>query len=243
MPGKLVQLAAALLLALGLGAAGWFVAGGLVDLRRGDRYVVVKGLAERPVEADLAIWPLRFVATGDDLATVQAKLAADGTTVRRFLAGNGFADASVSLQSLEVTDLLAQPYRSGPTESRFILAQTLLVRTEEVERVAAAAQKVGDLVDGGVVLSGEGGSAGGPTYLFTRLGDFKPPLLSEAIADARAGAERFAEASGSRIGGIRQAQQGLFQILPADDYPGAYEAKQIGKRLRVVSTVEFRLVD
>lgn len=36
-----------------------------------DNFVTVKGLAEMDVKADLGIWNIKFVATGNDLQTVQ----------------------------------------------------------------------------------------------------------------------------------------------------------------------------
>ena len=151
--------------------------------------------------------------------------------------------ATVGVGGFEVTDALAQLYRSGPVESRFVMAQTLVVRSPDVDGVAALAQRVGELVSQGVVLSSDGGTAGGPVYLFTALNDAKPEMVAEATRNARASAEQFAADSGSRLGDIRSASQGLFQILARDDAPGLMEPFQIAKRLRVVSTVEYFLTD
>ena len=74
----------------------------------------------------------------------------------------------------------------APIESRFIVAQTLMVRTDEVDKIAAAIQKIGDLVAAGVVLSGEGQPSPGPVYLFTGLNDIKPAMIAEATKSARA---------------------------------------------------------
>src|SRR5215203_3934647 len=110
--GAAGRLAAALLVGLGLAIAGWFVGSGFVESRLGVRSVAVKGLAEREVRADLAIWPLRFFATGNELAVVRDKIVADEAAVRKFVADAGLRDATVEVTGFEVTDALAQIYRS-----------------------------------------------------------------------------------------------------------------------------------
>ena len=222
---------------------GWFVGDGFVRSRQGVRSVTVKGLAERDVKADLAIWPLRFVATGNELGAVRAKIVADEAAVRKFVADAGLQAASVEVTGFEVTDALAQIYRTGPVESRFVVAETLVLRTTDIDGIASLAQRVGELIAAGVVLSSEGASASGPVYLFTGLNDAKPEMVAEATRNARQSAEQFATDSGSRLGGIRSASQGVFQIMARDEAPGLMEAYQIAKRLRVVSTVEYFLAD
>jgi uncharacterized protein len=63
------------------------------------------------------------------------------------------------------------------------------------------------------------------------------------LANAREGAAKFADDSGASVGGIRRAYQGVFQILARDQAPGLYEPGQIDKTVRVVSTVDYSLVD
>ena len=131
---------------------------------------------------------------------------------------------------------------SGPVDSRFIVAQTLMARSTNVDQIAAAGQRLSQLVDAGVVLSNEFGP-GGPVYLFTKLNEIKPQMIAEATRNARAAAEQFAKDSGARIGGIRRANQGLFEILPRDRAPQLTEETQIEKTVRVVSTVDYLLLD
>src|SRR3546814_18041793 len=118
MPSNVFTLAAALLLAIGIAVGGWFVGDGFFEGRKSDRYVTVKGLAERDVMADLAVWPLRFVATGNDLTTVQQKIVADAGLVRDFLAANGFPPDAFESQSLQVVERLAQQYQNGRASCR-----------------------------------------------------------------------------------------------------------------------------
>lgn len=232
------------ILALGLIIAGWFVGDGFRDGRLEARYVTVKGLSERNVQADLALWPLQLVATSNDLLEAQGKLSRDADEVRRFLTDAGMKAEEISVQDVKATDLMAQQYRSGPIESRYIVGQTLMVRTNKVDVVKKASQNIGVLVSRGVILNTEGNyGAGGPAYIFTKLNDIKPEMIAEATKNARQSAEQFARDSESSLSGIRRANQGVFQILPRDGAEGAQESSQVFKTVRVVSTVDFYLTD
>ncbi|HEU5305643.1 MAG TPA: SIMPL domain-containing protein [Gemmatimonadales bacterium] len=232
----------ALVLALGVTAGGWFVGNGFARGRATERYVEVKGLAEREVRADLALWPLRYVATGDDLEVAQAAITRSTRQVVAFLARQGIDTAAVQLQALEVSDAYANRFpgeRSGP---RFVIQQTVMVRSPKPEVVQAASQRLSDLVGAGVVLSASGEyGTGGPTYVFTRLNQLKPSMVAEATANARAAAEQFANDSRSALGEIRRASQGVFVILPRDQAPGINESAQLQKVVRLVSTVQYSL--
>ncbi|MGH7553651.1 MAG: SIMPL domain-containing protein, partial [Longimicrobiales bacterium] len=144
------------------------------------------------------------------------------------------------------TDAFANIYSGGqPIRARYVVNQTVMVRSTNVDLVLRASVLVGELVSAGVVLSASqfGPGFAGPTFLFTRLNDLKPEMIREATASAREAAEQFAADSRSRLGGIRQANQGVFVILPRDQAPGIQEQTQLFKTVRVVSTVEYYLRD
>ncbi|WP_339831042.1 SIMPL domain-containing protein [uncultured Parvibaculum sp.] len=233
---------AAVILALGLALGGWFGGQGLVQSRLGDRSVSVKGLSEREVKADLALWGLRFVATGNDLKETQVEIKRNADNVIRFLRSHGFSEDDIERQAPQVTDRLAQNWSSGQVESRFIIAQQIVLRTTDIDRVVKANSESSALVDQGVVLSNEYGPVR-PSYLFTGIAALKPEMIEEATKRAREAAETFAADSGSSLGGIRRAWQGQFEILPRDATPGTQEAEQVVKTVRVVSTIEYLLVD
>jgi hypothetical protein len=231
-----------LAVALGLAFGGWFIGRGFERGRATARYVEVKGLAEREVTADLALWPLRYVSTGDDLAATQAQITRNTRQVFAFLSRNRIDTTSVQLQALEVSDAFANRFpgeRGGP---RYVIQQTVMVRSGNPEIVMAASQRVSELVGAGIVLSSTGEyGVGGPTFIFTKLNQLKPSMVKEATANARAAAEQFAADSRTGLGGIRQANQGVFVILPRDQAPGVNERAQLQKVVRVVSTVQYFL--
>jgi hypothetical protein len=232
----------AILLAVGLALCGWFIGHGFAKGRSTDRYVEVKGLAEREVTADLALWPLRYVATGDDLGVAQAGIIRSTRQVFAFLARHGIDTSLVQLQGLEVSDAFANRFPGERGSPRFVIQQAMMVRSPKPAVVMATSQRVSELVGAGVVLSSSGEyGMGGPTFVFSRLNQLKPSMVAEATANARAAAEQFAKDSRSALGEIRRASQGVFVILPRDQAPGINESAQLQKIVRLVSTVQYAL--
>ena len=232
----------AAILALGMVIAGFLLGSGFRAGRSADRFVTVKGVAERQVEANLALWPLQLAAADNDLAAAQARMNQMVADTRAFLLDQGITNDQLTIQSFRVTDAEANRYGGSPSPNRFIINQTLMVRSESPQLLLEASQRVGELVQTGVVItSGQEYGPGGPTFLFTRLNDLKPEMLAEATGRAREAAEEFALASLSSVGKIRRANQGVFQILPRDPAPGQQEQNQLFKTVRVVTTVEYLL--
>ena len=233
-------LIAMIVLALGVAFAGVQIQSGLTNFKSSDRTVQVKGLAQRDVVADLALWPISYTETGNDLPALQDLMDMRGSLVLSFLATHGIKDAEVELQQVYVQDLLAQSYRNGNVgQNRYILTQTYLVRSDNIEAIDKASKNIGDLIRQGVAFSPNSSTA--PTYLFTRLNDIKPDMIAQATKNAREAAMEFANNSGQKVGGIKRASQGVFQILPRDESYAVAEAQQKNKTVRVVSTLHFYL--
>lgn len=231
-------------LALGIATAGLLAGSGFVRAKQAERYVTVKGVAEQQAKADLAIWPLKVIAADNDLAAANTALQQSVRRIRSFLARHGVDTTQLTLQEFAVRDGQADQYGNNRSGPRYVITQTLLVRSTEPDKIAAASQKVAELVSEGVVLSsGEQYGNGGPTFVFTGLNKLKPAMIAQATARAREAAQQFAQDAGSTLGGIRQANQGYFEILPRDQAQGISEASQVNKVVRVVATVEYLLKD
>ncbi|MFC3053041.1 SIMPL domain-containing protein [Kordiimonas pumila] len=237
-----IQVFSAAFIALGIAASGWFISQGFIESRADERYVTVKGLAETQVRADRAVWAITFIAANDVLQEARNKLTNERDAVFKFLDTYSISKSDTEMQSLRVVDQLARTYNNGPVANRYLIQQTILVRSNDIDAVANAAQNVGDMLDAGVLIGNlDGYGESTPHYLFTKLNDIKPSMIAEATANARVAAQQFAHDAGTTINGIRKANQGNFQILPAEDAPGLIEANQIHKKVRVVTTLEYIL--
>ena len=232
-PTGLAAIAASLLLALGLVGAGWFAADGLAKLRTDDRYVTVKGSAERIVDADLVVWPMPHFVGGNDLREVTSQLDANTATIRAFFAEAGFGEDEIVVSPPRLEDRWTYAYGDNRPPERYRYATTVTLRTTRVEEALAALRRSGELVGRGVLFE----QGGYPEFDYTGLNDIKPALIAEATANARESAVQFAKDSGARLGGIRNANQGVVSITDRD------QGSPHVKKVRVVTTVEYFLRD
>jgi len=222
-------------LAAGIALAGWLVAGALYRARAADRFVTVKGLAEREVAANLLIWPIVFTVTDNDLVSLQRRVEESTGKVTAFLQPT-FAPEEWSASAPNIQDRQAQGIgrEMGPLD-RYVAEATVTVRTTKLDVARKAMDRSGDLVKQGVALirSFEYHTQ----YDYTGLDAIKPEMIAEATRDARRAAEQFAKDSGNKVGAIRKAQQGYFTIDDRDAFSPEF------KKIRVVTTVEYFLGD
>lgn len=207
----------------------------LRSVKRMDEFVTVKGLSEREVAADLAIWPVAFTVSDNDLTQLQKLIQSSRATVYQFLNESGFDQAEISNAPPQITD--AQNNASDDDAAkrvRFRANIVVLLRSPKVAKVKAAMETCDKLVLQGIVLSG-GDYSSKPQFLFTGLNQIKPDMIQEANRNARKAAERFAADANSPIGAVRHAVQGPFEVNDVDS------SSPDRKIVRVVTTVDFYL--
>jgi len=218
------------LLGYQLGSAAWKV-------KTLERTVVVKGLSEREMPADIAIWPLTFQVADNDLNGFYDSVAKKQQMIIEFLEKRGITSEEWTIAPPVVLDRYAQNYGDNSNVAfRYTGNSTVTVYSKQVETVREAMSAVIELGKQGIALSGQNYQQQ-TQFLFSGLNDIKPQMIEEATRNARSVAERFAADSQSQLGKIKSARQGQFSILDRDATTPHI------KNIRVVSTVEYYLSD
>lgn len=227
-----------LFLCLGLIISGWLLSRAVYSIKAADRYVTVKGLAEREVDADLVIWPVSFTETGNDLAELHERINSKQQAIQLFLTESGITQGEISTNPPVVTDFEARKFDSGnrKREYRYLTQTTLTVRSTDLALVRSIMGRSSELVKQGIVLASDD-YQNQPEYLYIGLNSIKPAMIEKATKNARLAAEQFARDSESRVGSIRNARQGLFTITDRD------RNTPYRKIVRVVTTVDYFLLN
>lgn len=223
----------ALAIMAGLCMIGLMLPQAVKEFRSYERTVNVKGLCEKEVPVDKVIWPITYKIVGDDIAEVYADIEAKKARVISFLRDGGIPDEEITVSSPGISDKFAQEYGGNERRFRYVVTNVVTVCSRDVDKVLGLIDRQASLIKDGIVLETEWGSA--PVFSFEGLNDIKPEMIEEATKNAREAAQKFAADSGSKIGKIKEANQGTFSISDRDS-----NTPQV-KSVRVVTYVTYYL--
>jgi len=222
---------------LGLIALGYQISKGIIQFKSLDRTVAVKGLSEREVVANIAIWPITFHEAENDLNRLFSNIQQKNALIVNFLKNSGFKIEEISVSPPGILDKQAEGYGgSEKLEFRYSGNSTITIYSENVDNVRKTMNSLVELGKQGIAFARQGYQAQ-TEFIFTKLNEIKPVMIEEATKNAREVAEKFARDSSSKLGKIKKASQGQFSINNRDNNTPYI------KNVRVVSTIEYYLSD
>ena len=188
-------------------------------------YVEVKGLSEKIVKTDTAIWSMSFEVKSNDIDSLYSGIEKNLTTIKAFLDEKGFEASEINVAPVNI-------YQDTYKDAAFRYNSTsqVSVYTKKVDLAKSSSNETLLLVKKGIVLTQNSVS-----FEFSDLNSIKPGMLAEAIKNSRDTAGQFANNSGSHVDSVTRGNQGVFEIEDKD--PGSPEYKKI----RLVSTLRFLL--
>ncbi|QPC99691.1 SIMPL domain-containing protein [Qipengyuania soli] len=239
---RIAFLGGSLILALGMTAGSVALAKGMVSMKRADREVTVRGVAQRNVTANRASWSVGYSESAYTLADALAAVDRDTTMIRTYLAKHSFTGEQTTPSSASIS--VSDEYINGKTTGRkvYSVSRAIGFDTENVAGVGAIEANKDELAQAGLVVDSTNAS-----YEYTELDKVKPEMIAAATKDARRAAEKFANDSGSLVGGIKTATQGYFSVSSREsgssdgDYGGSSTASSPDQRVRVVTTIDYYL--
>jgi hypothetical protein len=209
--------------------------------------IIVKGLAEKPIQADSARWEINLQTSRatDSVTASYQLLDQEIKTLQSFFVEHGFKATEMKLGNKS-----SQPYYQdvdqgdGNTIREFrgyVAMQSLVINTRDIQKIEKAAKDAYLLDEKGISIEQK------PQYLVSNLEEIKMSLIANATKNAHSRANEFAKVGGVKVGAMRSASQGAFYILPESgsdddsDYGGAYDKNTINKIARVVVTINYSI--
>lgn len=233
----------AFILAFGIAFGAMVLAGPLGDFVKAHHSITVKGYAERHVESDFALWSATVTTRGKQVSDAADQMDKATHAVNDFLLAQGLPKEAIVVSDLTTTALSKS---SDGTDGGigdldgYKLERRVQVTSTDLDSISKLSDTAPALLRNGVEISFN------PTeYYCTKLADLKVTMLGEAVQDAQRRAEEIAGKSGRKIGSLRSANQGVFQITAVyqteTSAEGSLDTGSREKSIKAVVTAEFGL--
>ena len=193
--------------------ASIFLGKSYVERKNVDGKIQVTGLGKTDFTSDLIVWEGKFSAESFNLKEAYTKLKNDQEVIKSYLISKGVSYAknlvfnAVQTQEKTKSNYSANGKFIGSIFSGYLLTQTIQIESNEVEKIERISRGITDLLHKGVQFYSET-----PRYYYTKLSDLKIEMISKATEDARIRAEKISEFSGGKLGNLKSAKMGIFQI-------------------------------
>ena len=237
----------ALILSLGFIVSSLVMGYSVKQLNGNKNSITVKGLAEKPIQADSARWEINFETpyTSDTISGAYQSLDQQIKTLQNFFMQQGITAKEMTLGNKSsrsyYEDVDLGDGRSTREFKGYLASQSLVITTRDIQKINKSASAIYLLDEKGISIQQQ------PEYLVSNLEDIKMSLIANATKNAHSRANEFAKVGGVSVGTMRSASQGAFYILPESgsdedsDYGGAYDKTTINKIARVVVTINYAI--
>ncbi len=237
-----VWVTVAAVLAVGLIISSWLLGSSLVKIKTAGNTITVTGSAKKAIKSDLAEWNGTFLAKSPELTSAYSQLKVSQTKVKSYLQSEGITEKDIVFSSINTNIkyvILPNGQWSNQIEG-YELSQTVQIRSKDVDKITDLSRKATDLINQGVEIQ-----SNPPQYYYTKIADLKVEMLSLATQDAMKRAQQIAKNAGSKVGALRSAKMGVFQITPPysndiSDY-GTNDTSSLEKEITAVMTCEFEI--
>ena len=232
-----------LCIALATVASSLILSRGFMRIMRFTREVItVTGSAQQTITSDLAVWNTEISRRESDLQPAYRELQEDLTRVKTYLRDHGVPENEIAVSQVFTATLYkknADGYDTNEIEG-YRLSRNITVRSSDVQRVTRLSREATALINEGIQLTSYA-----PQYFYTRIDELKVEMLGRATENAKQRAASMASSTGNRVGTIRSAKMGVFQITPptstdVSDY-GENDTSSLEKKVMAVVSVTFAI--
>ena len=209
---------------------------------RASNTISVTGLGSKDFVSDLIVWSGSFVRKNTNLKQAYAELDTDREDIRKYLLSKGIKPGNIIFSAVDIYKEFDEVYDNSGNRIRsnftgYKLTQNIQLESLEVDRVEDLSRQVSELINSGIEFYSTA-----PQYYYTKLAELKIEMIAEATKDASTRAERIAENAGSKVGRLKNANMGVFQIVAqnsAEEFSWGGSFNTSSKRKTATITVKL----
>lgn len=225
-----------------IGASVIFSKGFLSVTKFMREQITVTGSAQKAIKSDYVVWKGTFSRRELLMADAYKKLGEDLQKVQKYLVDQGVAEKDIIINQIETETVYKKNEKGNDTNTieGYKLKQSAELRSNDVEKIAKISRESTGLINEGIEFYSEN-----PSYFYTKLDELKVEMLAKATENAKLRAENMVKATGNRIGFMRSAKMGVFQITPINSTEisdwGVNDTSSLEKKVTAVVNASFSI--
>lgn len=238
----LVWITISLILAMSWVLSSYVVTAGIKEMKGGNDTLTMKGSAKKQITSDLVVWTGSFSAQSPVLSDAYVQLKNSEEKVKSYLMKQGIDEKDIVFSSIMTnTNYVMMPNGNITSQiESYKLIQNVEIQSGDIQKITDISRRATDLINEGVEFQ-----SNAPQYFYTKLADLKIDMIGLATEDAKARAEKMLSATGNKVGKLKSASVGVFQITPLysgeiSDY-GINDTSAIEKEITSVVTCDFEV--
>jgi len=216
---------------------------GLLQIKKFSGEVIsVTGSAEKKIVSDYIVWKAEFSRRALELKSAYATLQDDLKKVKEYLTAKGVKDDELVISQVNTKVLYKKNEKGYDTNEieAYLLSQGIEVKSYDVPKIESVSRQSTELIIQDIQFISRA-----PEYFYTKLADLKVEMLAKATEDAKQRAVSMAQSTGNKIGAIRSAKMGVFQITPVTStdvsWYGENDTSSFEKKVMAVVTASFAI--
>ena len=204
--------------------------------------ITVTGSAQKQIKSDYAVWTGSFARREILMADAFKKLGEDLEKVQKYLTGQGIIQKDIIINQIETETIYKKNEKGNDTNTieGYRLKQSVELRSNDVDKIARISREATGLINEGIEFN-----SGSPDYSYTKLDELKVEMLAKATENAKLRADNMVKATGNKIGFMRSAKMGVFQITPINSTEisdwGVNDTSSLEKKVTAVINASFSI--
>ena len=204
--------------------------------------ISVTGSATKEIKSDFIVWKGTFSRRDIALKTAYEALRSDLEKVKQYLASKAVDQNEIIISPVTTTTLYQKNEKGYDTNDiqGYRVSQEVEIRSKDVDKIAQVSRESTELIDQGIEFESPA-----PEYFYTKLDELKIEMLAKATENAKQRAESMVKATGNKIGFMRNARMGVFQITPVTSTDvsdwGMNDTTSLDKKVMAVVNATFAI--
>lgn len=217
---------------------------GYVKSKKVNDTISVTGLVEKDFVSDLIVWEFSFSQKSNEVKDGYALIKKDFDVVMDFLVKHNIKSSDIKYTPVDMRRAFRTVYQGNNSSEVFDgyqMIQKFRIESKDIPKIENAVREAGMLLESGIEILFEQ-----PMYYYTKLADLKIEMVAKASEDGRIRAENIAKNAESKLGNLKNADMGIFQITAPnsnEDYSwgGAFNTDSKSKRASLTMKMEFEI--